>query len=300
MALFDPALRYFLAVYETGSVNAAARRLFVAGSAVSRQVTRLEKEVGAPLFERRPTGVVPTEAGHAFAGYARRAIQEAGHVVDEIHERRSADALIAVAAAHGIGHTFLPRVAADYRNVHPGVRFELRVTEPQAATHLVRDGAADVAVTFTIAIERGVRIVHSAPAPLRAVVRPGHDLAGRGAVRLTEVLGYPLVLNPPRNTSRDLSEVVSASSGVPVEPVLVCENPGAMVRFIARGDAVGLIGMISVAAEVAAGEVVAIPLLDAELRQRTVQVQVQAGRHLPLAVREFVDSVAAELASTEV
>jgi DNA-binding transcriptional LysR family regulator len=300
MTLYDPALRYFLAVYETGSVNAAARRLFVAGSAVSRQVARLEKEAGAPLFDRLPTGVVPTEAAHAFAGYARRAIQDAGQVVDEIHERRSADTLISLAASNGLGHDFLPRVAADYRLVHHGVRFELHVTEPVAATHMVRDGAADIAVTFNLAIERGVRIVHSTPAPLRAVVRPDHELAARPSVSLADVLRYPLVLNPPRTTNRHLVDVVSASTGVPVDPVLVCENPGAMVRFISRSGAVGLIGMISVAAAVAAGEVVAVPLRDTELRQRTLQVQTQAGRRLPLAVEEFVDVLVASLMNAEI
>ncbi|MQA96623.1 MAG: hypothetical protein GEV11_18970 [Streptosporangiales bacterium] len=124
-------------------------------------------------------------------------------------------------------------------------------------------------------------------------------LVGRGS-RSPRVLRYPLVLNPPRNTSRDLSEVVGASNGVPVEPVLVCENPGAMVRFIARSDAVGLIGMISVGAEVEAGEVVAVPLLDEELRQRSLQVQVQGGRELPRAVREFGEAVVGALGAVEV
>jgi DNA-binding transcriptional LysR family regulator len=300
MTLYDPALRYFLAAYETGSVNAAARRLFVAGSAISRQVARLEKEVGAPLFDRLPTGVVPTEAGHAFAGFARRVIQDAGQLVDEIHERRGADTLISLAASSGVGHEFLPRVAADYRGVHPGVRFELHVTDPIAATHLVRDGGADVAVTFNIAIERGVRIVYSTPAPLRAVVRPGHELAGRTSVSLAELLPYPLVLNPLRTTNRQLVDVLSTAQGTPIEPVLVCENPGAMVRFIGRGDAVGLIGMISIGAHVAAGEVVAIRLRDKELRQRTLQVQTQAGRRLPSAAQEFVDTLVAALEATEV
>ena len=300
MTLYDPALRYYLAVYETGSVNAAARRLFVAGSAVSRQIARLEKEAGAPLFDRQPTGVVPTDAGHAFAGFARRAIQDAGQLVDEIHERRSAETLISMAASNGVGHEFLPRVAADYRGVHHGVRFELHVTEPLAATHRVRDGAADVAVTFNIAIERGVRIVHSTPAPLCAVVRAGHELAARPSVSLVDLRAYPLVLNPPRTTNRQLVDVVSAAHGTPIEPVLVCENPGAMVGFISRGDAVGLIGMISIGVHVQAGEVVAIPLSDKELRQRTLQVQVQAGRHLPTPVDEFVNTVVATLEATPI
>ncbi|MBO0872063.1 MAG: LysR family transcriptional regulator [Pseudonocardia sp.] len=300
MTLYEPALRYFLAVYETGSVNAAARRLFVAGSAVSRQVARLEKEVGAPLFDRLPTGVVPTEAGHAFAGFARRVIQDAEQLVDEIHERRSADTLISLAASSGIGHEFLPRVAGDYRVAHRSVRFELHITDPLGATHLVRDGAADVAVTFNIAIERGVRIAYSTPAPLRAVVRAEHELAGRASVSLAELLPYPLVLNPLRTTNRQLVDVLSAAQGTPIEPVLVCDNPGAMVRFIGRSDAVGLIGMISIATHVAGGEIVAIRLRDKELRQRTLQVQTQAGRRLPAAVQEFVDELVAALETTEV
>jgi hypothetical protein len=72
-----------------------------------------------------------------------------------------------------------------------------------------------------------------------------------------------------------------------------------MVRFIGHGDAVGLIGMISIAAEVAAGDVVAIPLRDTELRQRTVQVQTQAGRHLPTAIQEFVGALVTALEAAE-
>jgi DNA-binding transcriptional LysR family regulator len=73
-----------------------------------------------------------------------------------------------------------------------------------------------------------------------------------------------------------------------------------MVRFIGRGDAVGIISMISIAAEVAAGAVVAIPLRDKELRQRTLQVQTQAGRQLPAAVQEFVDSMVTSLEAAEI
>src|SRR5436309_1014838 len=83
------------------AVNAAGGRLFGAGSAVSRQVARLEKEAGAPRFERLPSGVVPTEAGHAFAGFARRVIRDAGLLVDQIHERRGADTLISLASSSG-------------------------------------------------------------------------------------------------------------------------------------------------------------------------------------------------------
>lgn len=295
MSLYDPTLRYFLAVYEAGSVNAAARGLFVAASAVSRQMSRLEQDVGAQLFVRLPGGVRPTESGHAFARYARRTIQEAGNVIDEIHESRSADTVIRVAAPNGIGHEFLPRVAAEYRSIHGGARFVLHVTDPGAATQMVRDGAVDVAVTFNIAIARGVKIVHSAPAPLQAVMRAGHDLSGHAVVGLGDLLKFPIVLNAPNTTNRHLIDVVTASNGAPIEPVLVCDNPDATVRFVSRSDAVSLLGAITIVKDLEIGDIVAVPVREKELRQRSLQVQAQAGRRPALAVQGFIDFVVDEL-----
>lgn len=300
MPLYDPALRYFLAVFETGSINAAARQLYVAGSAVSRQISRLEKEVGTTLFERLPSGVVATEAADAFAGFARRVIQDAGHVIDEIHERRSAEALISIAAPNGVGHDFVPRIAAEYRTVHTGTRFVLNVTEPAAATQMVRDGAADVAVTFNLAIDPGVKIISSRPAPLVAVMRSGHPLADESTVSLQHLLSYPLALSAPNTTNRRLFDLVSASERRAVEPVFVCDNPDALLSFIRDGDAVTLLGQITIHRDLAKGDVVAIPLKEKELWQRNLQVQTKAGRELPAALATFVEFLVAALATTEI
>ena len=61
--LQEISLRYFLEVVRTGSVSEAAGRLDVAPSAVSRQIARIERELGTLLFERRARGMVPNAAG---------------------------------------------------------------------------------------------------------------------------------------------------------------------------------------------------------------------------------------------
>ena len=289
MPLYDPALRYFLAVFESGSINGAARQLYVAASAVSRQIGRLEKELGAPLFERLPSGVVPTDAANAFAGFARRAIQEAGQVIDLVHERQTAETLISIAAPIGVGHDFVPRVAAEYRNIHSGARFVLHLTDPAAATQMVRDGAADLAVTFNLKVDAGVEIVNSRPAPLVAVVRKGHPLQERALVSFPDLCSYPLALSAPNSTNRHLFDLVSSSANRAVEPVFVCENPDALLSFLDRDDTVTLLGRITIYRDLESGRVVAIPLKEKELRQRNLQVQTQAGRKLPGAVERFVE-----------
>jgi len=300
MPLYDPALRYFLAVFETGSINAAARRLHVSSSAISRQISRLEKEVGAPFFERMPTGVVATDAAEAFAGFARRAIKDAGQVVDEVHERQRARPFISIAATDGIGHNFIPRVVGQFRAKQRDAQFALNLTEPKVATQMVRDGTVDLGVTFNLAIDSGVKVMYSRPAPLKAVMRQDHPLAEWASVSLRDLHAYPVALPSLPTTNRFLFDLCSASMGLVFDPVFVCDNPAALVNFVQEGDAVTLLGQISLRQESSEAALVAIPLKETELRQRNLQVQCQSGRTLPAVLSAFAELLIAALNQSEI
>lgn len=295
MSLYDPALRYFLAVFETGSVNAAARRLYVSSSAVSRQVARLEREVGSRLFERLPDGVVATDAGHAFAGYARLAIENAAQVTDEIHQRQHVRPVITIASTTGIASDLIPTVAARFRVDHPRARFVIRVAEPSAVTEMVRDGSADLAVTFALSLAAGVTIAYSREAPLRAVMRKGHPLADRRQVSIKQLVDYPLALPPAPTTNRILVEACAASYRVPLEPVLECHGPEAATRLVLDSDAVTVQGRVSVRRRVTDGDLVLVPLKEKELNQRTIQVQTRSAEPRSPALAAYTELLIAEL-----
>ena len=70
-------LRYFLAVYETGSVTAAARRCFISQPSISAALAALEREVDTVLFVRHRKGVTPTDAAAALYDRARRVVDDA-------------------------------------------------------------------------------------------------------------------------------------------------------------------------------------------------------------------------------
>ena len=70
-------LRYFLAVYETGSVTAAARRCFISQPSISAALAALERELETTLFVRHRKGVAATAAAEALYVRARRLVDDA-------------------------------------------------------------------------------------------------------------------------------------------------------------------------------------------------------------------------------
>ena len=69
-------LRNVIAIADTGSMNEAAKQLYIAQPSLSQSIKELEKEIGAELFRRGNRGVVLTVEGEEFLSYARQVVQQ--------------------------------------------------------------------------------------------------------------------------------------------------------------------------------------------------------------------------------
>ncbi|MGU7779938.1 LysR substrate-binding domain-containing protein [Burkholderia sp. PU8-34] len=283
-------LRYFVEVARTGSLSDASARLHVAVSAVSRQIAKLESELGTPLFERRPRGMALSEAGERLLSFAQRSLLEAEHVMKEIGGLDALHgSLLKIACSEGFAIDFLPGVLASFKARHPGVDFSVWVVSPADATRRVRDGDVDVALTFSLAPEKGVRVEHTERAPVYALVRRDHPLAARDAVSLADVARYPHALPEPGTTVRQLIDIACALDGVLLEPDLTSNNTASIYRYAQHTGAVMFAGLLSVRDRCHADGFVVVPLSNPQLRERSIQVQTMAGRDLPMSVRAFRD-----------
>ena len=136
--------RAFLAVIDTGSLSAAARWLGAAQPTVRRRIEDLEAQLGVALFTRSPSGLTPTALGKDLAQHARAmALAAASLARAASAEAGAASGVVRITASEVVGMEVLPAILAELRETHPGLVFELALTN-RSEDMLRRE--ADIAV----------------------------------------------------------------------------------------------------------------------------------------------------------
>ncbi|MBN6042264.1 LysR family transcriptional regulator [Amycolatopsis sp. 195334CR] len=297
MQLLPVGLTYFAEVARSGSVTEAARALTVAPSAISRQIAKLEAELGVPLFARHPRGMTLTDAGARLLAHARRTEAESAALIGELRHADASEARrVAVACSEGFGRRMVPLAMAEFRRAHPEVSFQLDIVTRQEATRRVAEGIADVAVTYTIGPQHDVRVECAVVTEVVAVVPCGHELAGRDRLGLAELCAYPLALASSRTSQRELFDLGARMEGLDVAPVLVCDGLAPLYEFVRGGGGIALVGDLGDLGDLDGGDGVAYVRLDHPVfRQREAQVQTMPGRRLPWSARQFTGLLVSRL-----
>lgn len=141
-------LRYFVAVAEAGNVTRAAEACFVAQSALSQQLKRLESEVGASLFIRTSRGVELTPAGQLLLPLARRVIADEEQARLQVREYLGLERgrlRIGLIQTGGDAGDVVRSLAA-FHAAHPAIELQIVSRPSQEMVQRVREGELDLAV----------------------------------------------------------------------------------------------------------------------------------------------------------
>ncbi len=128
----------FLTVIEAGGLTAAARRLGVAKSVVSKRISDLESALGATLLRRSARGVAPTDAGAAFYRRTRDILAELDDAAASAAGAGELSGLIRVAGPLSFGTLHLAPVLVDFLACHPHVELALHLND--RVVDIVREG----------------------------------------------------------------------------------------------------------------------------------------------------------------
>ncbi|WP_028223521.1 LysR family transcriptional regulator [Paraburkholderia oxyphila] len=290
------ALRYFVEVARTGSLAAASENLHVAVSAISRQISKLEEDVGTALFERMPRGMVLTESGERLAEHARRALLEGDAVLAEIATAKALGrGIVRIGCTEGFTRSFLPHVLAEHHAAAPQVHFNLRSGTPSQVEQWVATGEVDLGLTFSSGDPSKVQVEYSAEAPVCALLAPGHPLARRASLTLADLRDYPVALLARGNTARQLFDECCARHGITLEPILTSNNSSALHAFASLAGAITLGSKLSLSGLANDLSLVAKRFDEPLLNQRNVCVMTMRERRLSRPIERVLKALIAEI-----
>ncbi|GAA2104999.1 LysR family transcriptional regulator [Brevibacterium salitolerans] len=292
--LVPAELVYFREVAEADSISAAARRLRVNASAVSRQIAKLERSLGVQLFVRRRQGMELTAQGFRLLTHVRRARIEAQALRADLARSAPESRRLQVVCSDGFVGPVVAHAAAAMRQRRPEVRMEVAVASSDDVVRAVREARADIGACFATGPTPGVCVEYVLQVDMYAVVPDGHPVAARSALTLGEALAHPYALLAGQSSQRDLLAAAARERGLGLDPVFEAESSAALLDFVRAGG--GLAFLSPVGSRPAGGDGTRfVRLGDAGLGRRSAQIHTPSDS-APDAIRaEFLSLLVAQL-----
>lgn len=210
-------LRYFVACVEHNTMHAAAAAAHVSQPALSKAIASLEAELGVKLLDRRPRGVVPTPFGDTLFRYAKLIDSEMRRAVAELDAMRGMTRGTVVVGVIPTMTEIMGQVTRTVLDAHPGLRLKLRVGFSAELAPALTAGEVDIALMLlpTDGAAPGLSfqpLLRTGPV---VAVRQGHPLAGRAALGLAELAGYPWLIPDYPPSHRAIVHRAFLDAGVP-------------------------------------------------------------------------------------
>jgi DNA-binding transcriptional LysR family regulator len=249
-------LRLLKEFSERGTIAAAAAALGYTPSAVSQQLSALEREAGATLLDRAARSVELTDAGRRLAVHAEIILAQVEAAEADLSEQqREPTGGVSVAAFPSAAVAFAPALASSLR-AHPGLTLVLRQEKPAEGLRRLRAGEVDAALAddwtggLPDAAPGMLRFYHLVRDPLVLVLPRAHPLADPVIpVDLRQLRdGSRWLAAPAGEPSRQaVDRLLMTAGGAPAVP-WEFEGLGTILSLVSRGIGVAAVPRLALAA----------------------------------------------------
>jgi DNA-binding transcriptional LysR family regulator len=208
-------LEYFDAVASEGSLSAAAERCHVSATALALALDELEKNVKVQLLVRRKgRGVILTPAGAMLLRHAQQLLSGAETFVEEASQNaKGLRGRLMIGCYPTLAPFFLPAAIERFGGKHPELELEFEEAAAPDLHDMLLRGRIDLAILYGVDVSKQLEFDPIREYQPYVIVAQGHRLAGRGAVKLAELVSEPLI-QMDMQPSRQNTEHIFASFGL--------------------------------------------------------------------------------------
>lgn len=188
---------------------------------LSQRIAELEALLGVKLFDRLPSGTVPTTIGTAFLEQARIALREADWALEIAHAAVTGMAgRLKVATASGAMFSLLPMLLRDFRAKYPGIALTIQNLTPDDQIAHIAEGAVDVGFTRISPCSPSLTLKLVLAEPYLVALPSKHHFASRKSLRLKDLSSELFVMLRPEGRA-----------GFHHEVLVLCEAAGFAPRI---------------------------------------------------------------------
>src|SRR6202035_5404713 len=198
-------LRYVCAIADTGNFSRAAERCKIAQPSLSKQVLKLEEELGTKLFDRLGRSIRLTEAGRAFIPRARAILHQMetarSSAADQNTDFRGS---VAVGVIPTVAPYLIPSYAARFAKKYRDAKLRIVEETTSVLVEGLRNLSLDVAILALPLRHKDLELFPIRTEPLFAVMKSAHPRAYEESLAPNDLRGEPIVMLRDAPCFRDL------------------------------------------------------------------------------------------------
>ena len=279
-------MQTFAAVCREGSVTAAAGKLFLAQSAVSRTLREIAEEYGIVLFDHIGGRLRPTSAAVQLLNDVNEILDLSESMESRLRSGSYAPSL-RIGCSMAVGAAILPKAIAEFEKAHPEVKLQIEENNAAKTEQRVLMGEADFAIIAgSIHDERLTQEVFTQEHMCWAC-HVGHPILSEGEVSISRLAEERLYLPGEDIGGRDMLDGYAMAEGVKLEPVWSTVNVAAQMDAVLHGRGISLLSEKAVQSHVLSGELAIIPT-NMRIFRKLGAIYLRRKR-LSGEAREFID-----------
>jgi DNA-binding transcriptional LysR family regulator len=275
-------LRHILTVAQTRSFSRAAEQLNITQPALSRSIAAFEVRYGVRLFDRSRSGVMPTAIGRQIIDQARDLVGLASGMDRDLRLLARGEAgEVAIGFGPLMASLLLPDLGAYVQRTRPGLLLRTMIRTPDQLVQALMDDQIELIFgnSWPLADVQGLSVQMVGAIEVGLLVRSGHPLAGRTGLGRADLDPFAIA---------SASDLVLA--GLPdMTGAFICDNFHILRDLTLRSDAVWVGAPAAAQADIAAGALVILDLVDRPPIQSEIALVRRAGRSLSPAAIAVTD-----------
>jgi DNA-binding transcriptional LysR family regulator len=289
------SLKVFCDLAETESFTKAAQINGVTQSAVSQQISSMERNFKTLLIERSRKKFRLTREGQVLYEYSKRIIQTYEELLSRLQEIRDiVSGTVRVATIYSIGLHDLPPYLKRYMKEYPTVRVHVEFRRANQVYEEVLSNVADLGLVAFPHKDPKLEIVPLRKDPMVLICHPQHPFARQKSVRLKNIAGQKFVAFEPDIPTRRALDRLFREHGVSVNIVMEFDNIETVKRAVEIDAGVSIVPASTVQQEVEKQTLAAVPLEDGDFA-RPIAAIYKKNKVLSPAMKHFLTLLKEEI-----